>query len=119
MVESKGGFRAIGRRKWLQSLIIGGSLAAVGGAVAWVRSGGYSLDPAVRDKLAKSVVAARDIPAGAVVHAEMLTVKGPGDGIPANHLARLVGRVAAVDVAADTLLPKDALEWTPSASVPI
>src|SRR4051812_16136851 len=65
----------------------------------------------VRMRLAKSVVAARDIPAGAVMRAEMLTVKGPGDGIPANHLAHLVGRVAAVDVAADTLLPKDALEW--------
>ncbi|HET6316231.1 MAG TPA: N-acetylneuraminate synthase family protein [Chloroflexota bacterium] len=66
---------------------------------------------AVRMRLAKSVVAARDIRAGSVVLAEMLTVKGPGDGIPANHLAHLVGRVAAVDVAADTLLPKDALEW--------
>ncbi len=66
----------------------------------------------VRMRLAKSVVAARDIPAGAVVRPEMLTVKGPGNGIPANHLAHLVGRVAAVHVAADTLLPKDALEWT-------
>ena len=70
----------------------------------------------VRMRLAKSVVAARDIPAGAVVRADMLIAKGPGDGIPANHLADLVGRVAAVDVAADTLLPKDALEWTPSAA---
>lgn len=69
----------------------------------------------VRMRLAKSVVAARDIPAGAVVRPEMLTVKGPGDGIPANHLAHLVGRVAAVDVAADTLLPKDALEWKTAA----
>jgi N-acetylneuraminate synthase/sialic acid synthase len=68
----------------------------------------------VRMRLAKSVVAARDIPAGAVVRAEMLTAKGPGDGIPANHLAHLVGRVAAVDVAADTVLPKDALEWQPA-----
>jgi sialic acid synthase SpsE len=65
----------------------------------------------VRMRLAKSVVAVRDIPAGAVVKADMLTAKGPGNGIPANHLAHLVGRVAAVDVAADTLLPQDALEW--------
>lgn len=70
----------------------------------------------VRMRLAKSVVAARDIAAGAVVRADMLTVKGPGDGIPANHLAHLVGRVAAVDVAADTLLPRDALEWQPASS---
>jgi sialic acid synthase len=65
----------------------------------------------VRMRLAKSVVAARAIPAGAVVSADMLTVKGPGDGIPANHLAHLVGRVAAVAVAEDTLLPREALEW--------
>jgi sialic acid synthase SpsE len=70
----------------------------------------------VRMRLAKSVVAARNIPAGAVVSAEMLTAKGPGDGIPANHLARLVGRVAAIDVPADTLLPTTALEWAPAAT---
>ncbi len=34
----------------------------------------------VRMRLAKSVVAARDIPVGAVVSADMLTAKGPGDG---------------------------------------
>jgi sialic acid synthase len=65
----------------------------------------------VRNRLAKSVAARAPIPAGAVLAAHMLTVKGPGDGIPANHLARLVGRVAAVDVAEDTLLPPEALEW--------
>jgi len=65
----------------------------------------------VRARLAKSVVAARDIPAGAVLQADMLTAKGPGDGIPANHLAQLVGRVAAVDVLADTLLPTAAVGW--------
>src|SRR5258708_24254677 len=35
----------------------------------------------VRARLAKSVVAALHIPAGTVVEAAMLTVKGPGDGI--------------------------------------
>jgi sialic acid synthase len=71
---------------------------------------------AVRARLAKSVVAARDIPSGAVVAREMLVAKGPGDGIPANYLARLVGRVAAVDVPADTRLPAEALEWELEAS---
>ena len=65
----------------------------------------------VRERLAKSVVAARAIRAGTVVGPEHLTAKGPGDGIPANHLGRLIGRVAAIDVAPDTLLPRDALEW--------
>jgi sialic acid synthase SpsE len=65
----------------------------------------------VRERLAKSVVAARPIPAGTVVAPEHLTAKGPGNGIPANHLARLIGRVAAVDVPADSLLPAEALDW--------
>jgi sialic acid synthase SpsE len=65
----------------------------------------------VRMRLAKSVVAARDIPAGAVVRADVLVAKGQGDGIPANNVASLVGRVAPVNVPADTLLPREALEW--------
>jgi sialic acid synthase SpsE len=66
----------------------------------------------VRVRLGKSVVAAQHIPAGATLNAEMLTAKSPGDGISANHLAELIGRVAAVEVLPDTLLPADALNWT-------
>ena len=65
----------------------------------------------VRARLAKSVVAAQHIPAGTTVRQEMLMAKGPGDGIPANQVTRLIGRIAAVDVVADTLLPTDALNW--------
>jgi sialic acid synthase SpsE len=68
----------------------------------------------VRQRLAKSVVAARHIAAGSILSAEMLVAKGPGDGIPANHLDQLVGRVAAVDIEADTVLPQDALRWQPA-----
>jgi sialic acid synthase SpsE len=71
----------------------------------------------VRKRLAKSVVAAQRIVAGSVLHADMLVAKGPGDGIPANHLGLLVGRVAAVDVEADTLLPPDALAWQPASTL--
>ncbi len=45
------GTHRMGRRKWLQSLIIGGSLGVFGGLVALVRTSGYSLDPAVRQQL--------------------------------------------------------------------
>jgi len=65
----------------------------------------------VRARLGKSVVAAEPIRAGAVIHAKMLTAKSPGDGIPANELERLIGRVAAVDVGRDTLVPPSALVW--------
>jgi sialic acid synthase SpsE len=66
---------------------------------------------AVRARLGKSVVAASDIPAGSVIRADMLTVKSPGDGVAANRLELLVGRVARRAVPRDTLLPLDALEW--------
>jgi sialic acid synthase len=65
----------------------------------------------VRARLGKSVVAAQHIVAGAVISAEMLAAKSPGDGIAANHLTRLVGRIAPRDVRRDTLLPIEALAW--------
>jgi sialic acid synthase SpsE len=65
----------------------------------------------VRARLGKSVVAAANIAAGMTIRSDMLTAKSPGDGIPANHLPKLIGRVAAVDVARDTLIPVDALSW--------
>jgi sialic acid synthase len=65
----------------------------------------------VRMRLGKSVVAARQIPAGAVISGDMLVAKSPGEGIPANHLERLIGRIAGVDVTADTLLPVAAVDW--------
>lgn len=65
----------------------------------------------VRARLGKSVVAAEPIVSGDVITPGMLTVKSPGDGIPANLLGELVGRVAALDVPRDALLPREALEW--------
>jgi N-acetylneuraminate synthase/sialic acid synthase len=65
----------------------------------------------VRARLGKSVVAARSIQAGTVIGADMLVAKSPGNGIPANQQEQLVGRIAAVDVLRDSLLPTDALGW--------
>ncbi len=68
----------------------------------------------VRARLGKSVVAAQYIAAGAVIRADMLVAKSPGDGIPANRVEQLIGRVAAVDVERDTRLPAAALDWVPA-----
>jgi len=68
----------------------------------------------VRSRLGKSVVAAEHIAAGSTLKQDMLVAKSPGDGISPNHLAQLIGRVAAVDVEADALLPIEALAWEPS-----
>jgi sialic acid synthase SpsE len=66
---------------------------------------------AVRDRLAKSVAAARPIRAGSVISAADLTVKGPGTGISPRFLHRVIGRVAEKDVPEDTLVPLEALSW--------
>lgn len=66
----------------------------------------------VRERLAKSIVAACDIPAGTVIRADMLTVKGPGSGIKPSDVSRLCGVVAAESIPADSLVPREALGWT-------
>jgi sialic acid synthase SpsE len=65
----------------------------------------------LRDKLAKSVVTKRTIKKGERITREDLTAKSPGSGIPPTKIKELVGRVAAEDIAEDTLLPTSALEW--------
>ncbi len=66
---------------------------------------------AVRDRLAKSVVARYDIPAGTTIAADMLTVKGPGTGLKPNVMPLLVGVVAESPIEGDTLVPAEALKW--------
>jgi N-acetylneuraminate synthase len=58
----------------------------------------------------KSVVAARDLPAGTTLAAGDLCAKKPGSGIPANELPALVGRRLRRAVSADVLLHPDDLE---------
>jgi len=68
-------------------------------------------EQAVRDRLAKSVVARQDIPAGTKITAEMLTVKGPGTGLKPGVIPLLVGVVAESAIEGDTLVPSEALKW--------
>jgi sialic acid synthase SpsE len=55
----------------------------------------------------RSVVAARDVAAGAVIVRDDLTVKRPGFGIAPKHLDELVGRTARADIAFDDILTWD------------
>jgi N-acetylneuraminate synthase len=57
----------------------------------------------------KSVVSTVDIPDGATITAEMISVKKPGTGIPARKLPEVIGRRAAHDIARDTLLREEDL----------
>jgi len=58
----------------------------------------------------KSVVARCDLPAGAVLDEDVLTIKKPGSGIPAARLPEIVGRRLKRPVTADTLISEDDLE---------
>jgi sialic acid synthase SpsE len=57
----------------------------------------------------RSIVAARDIPAGGELTREDLAVKRPGFGIPVDALDQVVGRHVAGDVVADQVLQWDDL----------
>lgn len=64
----------------------------------------------MRSLFMKSVVAAADLPAGAVLQPEHLAAKKPGSGIPAARLPELVGRRLARGVRKDALLHEQDLE---------
>jgi sialic acid synthase SpsE len=55
----------------------------------------------------RSLVAAREIPAGTVITSEMLTSKRPGYGIAPKHRDLVVGRRAAVNIKYD-----DVITWS-------
>lgn len=66
-------------------------------------------EEAARKNARRSIVAACDIPAGAVVSRDMLTFKRPGVGISPSRIDEVVGRVASVDILDDTILVEDML----------
>lgn len=72
------------------------------------RKEGPAPEEAEMHRLARrSLVAARDLPAGTVLTREMLMVKRPGYGIPPRDISKVVGRRLAVNVEAD-----EVLEWS-------
>jgi sialic acid synthase SpsE len=55
----------------------------------------------------RSLIVARDLPAGTVLAKDMLTVKRPGFGIAPKHLEIVVGRVLRADAQEDDILTWD------------
>lgn len=66
-------------------------------------------------KLTKSVVSKCKIPKGTTITLDMLTTKGPGEGINAWYIDDLIGKKALVDIDDDTLLHE---EWFEDFSAP-
>jgi N-acetylneuraminate synthase len=64
----------------------------------------------LRRVFGKSIVAARDLPAGHYLKETDLTLKKPGTGIPAARLSAVIGRKLTRAVPADSLLSKDDFE---------
>jgi N-acetylneuraminate synthase len=64
----------------------------------------------LKTMFAKSLVAARDLPAGHRLEEADLALKKPGTGIPAARLRDVVGRRLARSVTADTLLAEEHLD---------
>ena len=64
----------------------------------------------IKEQVRKSVVAAREIEAGAVVMEEMLTVKRPATGIHPRHLKEFVGRKAKRRIEADEMIKENDFE---------
>lgn len=60
-----------------------------------------------RGSFRRSIVAARDIPAGKVLAPDDLTTKRPGTGLPPEQLHWIVGRVAKNSIARDEMLTAD------------
>jgi sialic acid synthase len=66
-------------------------------------------------KMAKKIVAARDLPSGHVLRREDLALKSPNDGLPPYELDNLIGRRLQVGLKADTNLSFDAVEESSAA----
>ena len=57
----------------------------------------------------KSIVTRCDVPAGTIVTRGLIVMKSPGTGLPPSMLGRIIGRIAAQHIPADTLLTSEML----------
>ena len=63
-----------------------------------------------RAKMRRSIIASRNLSAGHVLTIEDLDAKRPGDGIPPNEIARVIGKKLKRDIEVDEMLMPDDLE---------
>ena len=65
---------------------------------------------AARLNARRSIVAAKIISKGEVITRDMVTFKRPGTGISPSDLEKVLGKKAAVNIAADDILQWDEIE---------
>lgn len=66
---------------------------------------------AMRITFQKSIVANADITKGTVINEGMLAYKKPGSGIPAKRYKELLGKKVKREIAKDTMIEEDDIEW--------
>lgn len=81
--------------------------AALGDGVKYPTSS----ELANKDKMQKSLVAARQIIKGQVINAQDLACKRPGEGLPPAWIDRVVGQHAAIDISKDEVLTLSSVYW--------
>ncbi|MEA3286904.1 MAG: N-acetylneuraminate synthase family protein [Candidatus Marinimicrobia bacterium] len=62
-------------------------------------------------KLSKSIVSVSAIAAGTLLQRNMLTTKGPGNGISPVRLDQIIGKSVTRDIAADVVLKDEDINW--------
>ena len=67
-------------------------------------------EKSARENARRSIVAAVDIPIGAILTEEMLTFKRPGHGISPSKISDVLGRKTKDSIAQDVVLTRDMLE---------
>ena len=70
-------------------------------------------ESSARENARRSIVAACRIDEGDLITRNMLTFKRPGTGISPSEIGRVVGRIAACDIAEDTIMQDDMLKAVP------
>jgi N-acetylneuraminate synthase/sialic acid synthase len=70
----------------------------------------YESEKAPLEKMSKSIVAKRDLPAGHVLTEDDLAIKIPGGGIPPFELENLVNRILVKPIVQDHMLKWNELE---------
>jgi len=61
---------------------------------------------AVKQAAGMSVVSAQSIPKGTIITQDMITVKRPGTGIPADKIEKVIGLTSACDIECDQVIHK-------------
>ncbi|MBI2024335.1 N-acetylneuraminate synthase family protein [Candidatus Giovannonibacteria bacterium] len=65
----------------------------------------------MRIKLAKSLASTCPIPQGTLISADMLTIKGPGDGLKPSMANQVIGKIAKNQILADQIIKEDDIHW--------